>query len=162
MKFDGSTKGPWNGDLVDMVGQRWLVVYYEPPPQATSGGVEPAYGLRYHGMDCPLSILVYFDEVGQVLEYHCDAALPATISGRDIEFVDLDLDVIAGPSLEAWERDHEQFATNRVSMRYSDEAVQAAEAGMDLAHELIRTRATPFDGHAEGLLGRVLAAQGPV
>ncbi|MDZ7729082.1 MAG: DUF402 domain-containing protein [Dehalococcoidia bacterium] len=162
VKYDGSGKGPWEGDLVDAIGERWLVVFYEPPPQRTSAGNDAAFALRYHGMDCPLSVLVYFDHRGDVLEYHCDAALPATISGRDIRFVDLDIDVIADASLATHERDHEQFAANRERMGYDNEAIAAAEAGVALAYELMRTGATPFDGHPAALLGRLLAAQGPL
>jgi hypothetical protein len=57
----------------------WLVVFYEEPPQHPSSGVQAAYGLRYHGTETPLSILVYFDDKAEVLEYHCDAGFPATI-----------------------------------------------------------------------------------
>ncbi len=162
VKFDGTTKGPWDGDLVEVIGDEWLVVFYEPPPVATSTGAPPAYGLRYHGTTAPLSILVYFDLQGDVIEYHCDTAFPATIEGRDITFVDLDLDVVLDANLRGVVRDFDDFAGNRVSMGYSDEAVTFAHVGVMLAWELVERRAFPFDGHPARLLGKILAAQGPV
>ncbi len=162
VKFDGTRKAPWHGDLVDVHPDGWLVVFYEQPPQRTSSGGLPAYGLRYHGTEGPVSILVYFDARGEVLEYHCDAALPATISGRDIEFIDLDLDLMVSPGFECYERDHGDFEKNRAAMGYPAEAIEAAQAGIRRARALVAKRATPFDGHPAAVLGRVLAAQGPV
>jgi uncharacterized protein len=162
LKFDGTSKGPWHGDLVEVHPDGWLVVFYERPPQVTSDGVQPAYGLRYHGTALPLGVLVYFDERGGILEYHCDAALAATIEGRDIRFIDLDIDLIVGPDFLCFERDHEDFERNRSLMGYPEHVVAAARAGIEAARKLLVERATPFDGHPCALLGRVLAAQGPV
>ena len=162
VKFDGSSKGPWHGDLVEVIGDEWLVVFYEPPPVTTSEAIAPAYGLRYHGMAVPLSILVYFNANGEVIEYHCDSGFPATIEGRDITFVDLDLDVVLDASLRGVVRDFDDFAANRVSMGYNDEAIGFAHSGVMLAWELVERRDFPFDGHSARLLGKILASQGPV
>lgn len=160
-KFDGTAKPPWHGDLVDATPDGWLAVFYDHPPHHV-GGVEVGHALRYFSTELPLSVLVSFDAAGRLLEYQCDAALPATIDGRRIEFVDLDLDVMAGPSLAHFERDHETFERNRRAMAYPDDVVETARRGVVLATELIKARAYPFDGSAEALLGRVLAAQGPL
>jgi len=81
---------------------------------------------------------------------------------RRIEFVALDLDVIADGSLRYFERDGDTFARNRVAMGYTLEAMEAARRGVALAIRLIEAREYPFDGSPEALLGRVLAAQGTV
>jgi protein associated with RNAse G/E len=161
LKVDGSAKAPWNGDLVDTDGD-WLIVYYEAPGHRTSDGRPVAHALRYFSLAAPLSILVCFDEKGAVLEYQCDAALPATLRGRDIEFVDLDLDLMVGPDGSYHVRDQEAFAINSFVMGYSPEAVQAAHDGIDLALALVERREPPFDGSAGRILGRVLAASGPL
>lgn len=162
VKFDGSRKGPWHGDLVEAIGEDWLVVFYEPPPVSASTGEQPAYGLRYHGTAAPLSILVYFNANGEVIEYHCDAGFPATIEGRDITFVDLDLDVVLDANLRGVVRDFDDFEANRAAMNYSEEALIAAMEGVLLAWKMVESKKLPFDGHAERLLGKILAAQGPV
>lgn len=152
-KFDGSTKGPWRGEFVGEFNG-WAVVLYAPPPafQTTHSGLRPAYGLRYHGMERPLSIIVYFDEAGGLLEYFCDAALPATRDGDTFEFVDLDIDLVVAPDFSAVTRDWDDFATNCAAMRYSAEAVQAAFEGIELAKSLVARRAMPFDGHPQRLI----------
>ena len=160
-KFDGSAKPDWRGDLVEAIGERWLVVYHEVE-HVTALGTVATQGIRYYGMREPLTVLASFDAAGKLLCYQCDAALPARIEGRSIAFVDLDLDVIATPALATFVRDQEVFERRRVEMEYSEEAVAAAHEGIVLAQELIAARETPFDGHAERTLGMVLAARGPL
>jgi protein associated with RNAse G/E len=161
LKFDGTAKPSWHGDLVDSVDDRWLVVFFERPAYAIRGEAV-AYALQFYGMRQPLSILVCFDDAGNVMEWQCDAGLPARISGRVIEFTDLDLDVMVNPNGTYYVRDLEEFEARRVAMGYSEEAIQAAWKGVALALVLVRRKRYPFDGSAEALLGRVLAAQGPV
>ncbi|MEX0781811.1 MAG: DUF402 domain-containing protein [Dehalococcoidia bacterium] len=160
-KFDGSGKGPWHGDLVNETEDGWLVVFYDRPHHHVAG--QPViYALQYFSLKRPLSVLVNFDECGAVLEIQCDASFPATVSGRRIEYVDLDLDVMIDAQGEVTERDHDTFAERRVSLGYSDEAVEFAHEGIALAHELIERGAAPFDGSPARTLGRVIAAAGPL
>lgn len=161
LKFDGTAKPAWHGDLVDAVDDRWLVVFFERPAYAIRG--EPvAYALQFYGMLQPLSILVCFDDAGSVIEWQCDAGLPARITGRVIEFVDLDLDVMVNPDGTHYVRDLEDFKARSAAMGYSEEAKQAAWKGVALALLLVKRKRYPFDGSAEALLGRVLAARGPL
>lgn len=162
LKFGGAAKAPWHGDLVEADDQ-WLVVYYAAPAHQLRQSGEPvAHALRYFGLDCPLSVLVCFDGLGRVMEYQCDAGLPSKLVGRTIEFVDLDLDLIVAADLTGRERDGEAFANNRARLAYPAEVVSAAYEGVETAWVLLKARARPFDGSAEALLGRVLAAQGPL
>ena len=161
LKFDGTAKPSWHGDLVDAVGDRWLVVFFERPAYAIRGEAV-AYALQFYGMRQPLSILVCFDDAGNVMEWQCDAGLPARITGRVIEFTDLDLDVMVNPNGSYYVRDLEDFDARSTAMGYSDDAKQAAWKGVALALLLVKRKRFPFDGSAEALLGRVLAAQGPV
>ncbi|MBI5948905.1 MAG: DUF402 domain-containing protein [Chloroflexi bacterium] len=162
LKFDGTAKAPWEGHLVEAIGDRWLVVYYEAPPHRTETGETIAHALRYFGMDCPLSVLACFDATGRVLEWQADAGLPSRIDGRTIDFVDLDIDLMVDAAGRSRVRDILAFERNRRAMAYSQEAVTAAHSGIRLAQELFAARECPFDGSAEAILGRVLAAQGPL
>lgn len=162
LKFNGQAKRDWHGDLVDAVGDRWLVVYYVDPPHRTEAKAEITHCIRYFGLDVPLSVLVSFDALGQVLEYQCDAGLPAVVRGREISFIDLDLDIMADVRLIPRLRDEATFAQNQRSMAYPPEIAARAWEGVGLARELMEARACPFDGSAELLLGRILAAEGPL
>ena len=120
------------------------------------------YALQYFSLERPLVVLVNFDERGEVLETQCDAALPATLTGRRLDYVDLDLDLMVLPDGTAYERDRDDFERNRVAMGYTPEVVAAAHEGIALARDLLARGAPPLDGSARDLLGRVIAAQGPL
>lgn len=162
LKYDGQAKPDWQGDLVEAIGERWLVVYYGDPPHRTEAGVQVTHCLRYFGLDVPLSVLVSFDALGSVLEYQCDAALFSVMLGREVSFVDLDLDIMADASLEPRLRDEDSFERHRNSMRYPEEVVAQAWEGVRLAREWIATRSCPFDGSPALILGRIVASQGPL
>ncbi len=176
VKFDGSVSWEWEGDLVDGTDE-WLVVYHgpeHPPPakwarkwaaeseRAGNGEALPRYVIHYVGTAAPLTALLFYDERGEFLGGQCDAALPAKVSRREVTFVDLDLDVIVRADWSYYVRDHEDFERNRAAMGYAEGAIAAAREGVRLAEEMIRARRRPFDGHGEAVLGRVLAAQGPL
>jgi protein associated with RNAse G/E len=155
-------KSTWEGDLVEAIGDDWLVVYYDSPRHQTEAGLAVAHALRYFSLAAPLSILVCFDSAGAVLEYQCDAALPATLRGRTIDLIDLDLDLMVAADLSQHLRDEDTFTLNRFVMGYSPEAAEAAHEGIALAASLVERHEPPFDGSAAATLGRVLAAAGPL
>ncbi len=160
-KFDGTSKRDraWDGDIVEKIGDRWLVVYFRRPGhRAGAASDEAEHALAYAGMDCPLSVFISFDAHGRLIEYQCDAGYPAEIEGDELSFVDLDLDLIVRPGEMAFERDFDDFASRRRTMCYSPDAIQTAYRGLALAHRLVDARECPFDGSPAMLLDRILAA----
>lgn len=160
-KYDGSEKPAWDGDLVEATDE-WLAVFYEWPPPWKGMPEETRFAIRYFGTTIPLSVLVAFDERGSILQYQCDAGLPATIEGRTVAFVDLELDVIAAPDLSYFIRDEDEFAANGARWGYPEDVTAAAREGVALAEGFLASRAYPFDGSASRLLGVCLASAGPL
>ena len=67
-------------------------------------------------------------------------------SRRRIDFVDLDLDVVAAPDLSWRIKDEEEFLEHARTMGYGEHDVAAAREGVRLAIERIEHRQMPFDG----------------
>jgi protein associated with RNAse G/E len=159
-KFDGSTKRDraWSGDIV-ATSDGWNVIYFRRPDyRAGDPEVDVEHAFTYSSATLPLSIFISFDVYARLVEYQCDAALPATIESGEHSYVDLDLDLIVRPGRVAFERDFDDFAARRSAMCYTTEAVGKAYEGLALAHALLDARACPFDGSPELLLDRILAA----
>ncbi|WP_322817452.1 DUF402 domain-containing protein [Tepidiforma sp.] len=163
-KYDRSVRSTWPGDLVD-AHDDWLIVLHDSqhhpkdPPDPASA---PGYGIHTIGLREPLTVLHCFDALGHFIEAKCDAALPATISGRTIDFVDLDLDVVLLPEGTHHIRDREIFEQRARTMAYPPEVRRAAWCGILHALRRIRRRRFPFDGTPETILGRELASRGPL
>ncbi len=168
LKFDGTVKSEWDADLVSGTGGEWLVTLFDSERHAIRDDVPRTAGpqffvLHYLNTVRPLSIQMPFSSAGRRDgDTKCDAALPARWNGRVIEFTDLDLDVMVNPDGTYYVRDVEDFEARSAAIGYTEEARQAAWKGVALALLLVKRKRYPFDGSAEALLGRVLAAQGPV
>ncbi len=167
LKYDGSVKYDWDGDLVDG-GDGWVATFHEAAVHGKSLTLRdevPPFAIRYFWTGQPLGVLFCFDSQGTFTYAKCDASLPAEVSGRSVSFVDLDLDVVVVPTASGLSysvKDQAVFAARRLSMGYSEEACRAANRGMGIGLRMVRRRSFPFDGSAEALLGRVLASEGPL
>jgi hypothetical protein len=165
-KVDGSLRRVFLGDLVDEDEHGWLTVYHDSARHQNFKDGQPTqpppYIVYCLSMRLPLTVSFYFDSLGELLEAQADDALPATISGRTIAFTDLDLDVIVAPDGSSYVRDHDTFELNRAAMGYTAEHIAAAHEGIRLAQELLANESFPFDGSAARVLGRMLAAEGPL
>ncbi|MGE3073828.1 MAG: DUF402 domain-containing protein [Dehalococcoidia bacterium] len=162
LKFDGSVRYEWDGDMVAEL-DGWAVVLHNPnrhekrqakaPVEDGSGG----FGLHYLGFDEPVTVLFWFDERGRFVDAKCDAAYPAVRADDRMDFIDLDLDVIVLPGLQHYVRDQEVFAERSVTMAYSEEAKRIAHLGILHSLRMVRRELFPFDGHADELAQLVLS-----
>lgn len=177
LKYDGTVRREFTGDLVEARQDGWLVVYHDAArhesfkdgrrvtqlPAEAGNGTWAAPHLFYLLSERePLAVAFAFDALGELVAMHADAALPATVSGREMSFVDLDLDLVIETDYSFSARDFETFERNATTMGYDDTARTSAHEGLALARRLVLERAYPFDGSLERLLGMVLASEGPL
>jgi len=149
-------KPPWRSRVIDEIPGQWLVTYSHRPGHAPRG-IETVHALQFFGLDKPLTVLACFDEARALIEWQCDAALPAVRSEGMLEYVDLDLDVMVNPDGTHYVRDLEEFEERSVTLSYSVEAKAAAWKGVALALLLVKRKRYPFDGSAERLLAEVVS-----
>jgi hypothetical protein len=166
LKFDGAVRYEWEGDLLEEL-PGWSVVLHDSRRHQKRQTDSPApdneggFGFHYLGTNGPLTVLFWFDLRGRFVDAKCDAALPATLDGDRIDFVDLDLDVVVLPGFTHYVRDQEAFAERSVSMGYTEEAKRVAHQGILHALRMVRRRQYPFDGDPERLLRQVLSGTPP-
>lgn len=148
-KYDGTRKYAWEGDLLPDRWPGWRLMVHRPGRHLKFNQTDVAetWPLFVHcfGLIRPLSVLLQYGLDGAFAAAKCDAALPATLTGRKIDFVDLDLDVIVAADLSWHVRDEAVFAQNAERMGYGETAVAQARRGIALAQALVSARAFPFD-----------------
>jgi predicted RNA-binding protein associated with RNAse of E/G family len=160
-KVDGSTRSEWEGDLVAATDTTVTVFHDADVHAKTTRGLPwpyEGYAMHVVSLADPLTVLFTFDSLGTMVDAKCDAALPGELRGREVSFVDLDLDLVVLPDGTQTLRDLEKLRDGP----YTPGQRATAWRGVRLARELIATRAFPFDGSPEALLGRTLAARGPL
>jgi predicted RNA-binding protein associated with RNAse of E/G family len=94
------------------------------------------------------------------VDVYVDIATPSTWSPDEAEVraIDLDLDVIKGPTGRIWVDDEDEFADHRVSLGYPQDVVDAAIRSCEEVLKAVTDDAAPFDGTAGVWLDRLESA----
>ena len=149
LKYGGRLKSAWQGDLLPAPLEGWAVVLHHPRRHTKSQGDRrlPADRPFVHCLHTswPLTVLLQYGNNGAFEGAKCDAALPAETRGDEIEFVDLDLDLVVARDLAPVLRDEDDFARNAGAMGYTAEVRGQARRGIETARRLLAKRLFPFD-----------------
>lgn len=103
-------------------------------------GLVPAEHLDQRGW------LAAFHSPGGSVRVYVDVATPPTWQGTTVRSVDLDLDVVQGPSGRTWVDDEDEFADHRERWAYPEPLVEQALSSCAAVERAIRRGEPPFDG----------------
>ncbi|MEV7428008.1 DUF402 domain-containing protein [Nocardioides sp. NPDC092400] len=99
--------------------------------------------------------LATFHGEGGPLDAYVDMTTPPVWDGTVLRAVDLDLDVLRGPTGRVWVDDEDEFAEHRVTLGYPPEVCDLAVASCERVRALAEAGAAPYDGTAQGWLARL-------
>ncbi|MGH3445203.1 MAG: DUF402 domain-containing protein [Nocardioidaceae bacterium] len=99
----------------------------------------------------------YGDDVERPVDVYVDIATPVTWEDDLVHTVDLDLDVVQGPTGRIWVDDEDEFAEHRVALDYPADVVEHAVAGCRHVLDAVTRHGAPFDGTARDWLARFRA-----
>ena len=139
--------GDWLGIPAGTHMSRPGASYVAPTHQV---GLVPALG-----PDDGRGWLATFHAAGGPVRVYVDITTPPLWDGATVRAVDLDLDVVCGPTGRVWIDDEDEFAEHRVSLGYPAELTQAAMASCDRVHAAVAGELAPYDGSAEAWLTRL-------
>lgn len=148
-KYDGRVKSEWEGELLVSAEPDWLIVCHHPERHRKQRNGEALQADRlfihcFHTVE-PLAVLLQYDAQGQFEEAKCDAALPSTLDGQVVQFLDLDLDLVVSAELKIQLKDEDIFALHAKQMAYPGDVIEQAWRGIELAQSLVEARSFPFD-----------------
>jgi uncharacterized protein len=132
--------GDWLGIPAGTTMTRPGVDYVAPVAQV---GLVPG-----PGSDVERGWLATFHDEGGPVRVYVDMTTPPVWDGATLRAVDLDLDVIEGPTGRVWVDDEDEFARHRVELGYPDDVVALATASCAWIRGLLAEGAAPFDGSA--------------
>jgi hypothetical protein len=100
---------------------------------------------------------IYGDDADRPVDVYVDITTPCTWSDDEsqVTAVDLDLDVIKGPTGRVWVDDEDEFAEHQVSLGYPDDVVATALESCRAVLQAVTEGAEPFDGSARPWLERL-------
>jgi uncharacterized protein len=102
---------------------------------------------------------LYGDDPGRPVDVYVDISTPSvwTDDERQVRAVDLDLDVIKGPTGRIWVDDEDEFAEHRVSLGYPPDVVESAVRSCEDVVRAVTAAAPPFDGSHLAWIDRLRA-----
>lgn len=130
--------GDWLGIAAGTEMSRPGASYVAPTHQL---GLVPA-----PGPDADRGWLATFHDAGGPLRVYVDITTPPVWDERVVRAIDLDLDVLCGPTGRVWIDDEDEFADHRVRFGYPEEVVRHALAACDLVHAQVLGGHPPYDG----------------
>ncbi len=101
--------------------------------------------------------LATFHAAGGPVRVYVDITTPAVWDGDVLHAVDLDLDVVCGPTGRVWIDDEDEFAEHRVSLGYPDQITTLAMRSCDAVQAAMTAGRAPYDGSADVWLERLAA-----
>jgi uncharacterized protein len=107
------------------------------------------------GPDHERGWLATFHDVGGPMRVYVDITTPPVWDGPVLRAVDLDLDVICGPTGRVWIDDEDEFADHQVRFGYPEGVVLGAQASCDRVHAAVVDARAPYDGSAATWLTRL-------
>lgn len=138
--------GDWLGIPRSTVMTRPGATYVAPTAQA--GLVPPP------GPDGGRGWLATFHDEGGPVRVYVDITTPPRWQGSVLHAVDLDLDVICGPTGRVWVDDEDEFADHRVRFGYPEAVVAAALASCAQVEAAVAAGRAPYDGAAAAWIAR--------
>ncbi|MDB5324753.1 MAG: hypothetical protein JWM57_322, partial [Phycisphaerales bacterium] len=106
-----------------------------------------SHNLRYYWPDRHWNLSVRWRPDWSLEDYYVNIATPATWSSEQIDWVDLDLDLILSPdSPEPLLDDEDEFTRHSAAWHYPADLVKRCWATVEEVRQLMRQGRPPFDG----------------
>ena len=148
-KFNGSKHYRFAAGVVDASAD-CIRVYFPPGTTLDSyrGRLTSiSHNLRLYWPDRYWNLSVRWRPDGSLEDYYVNIATPASWSDQQIDWVDLDLDLILSPdAAEPLLDDEDEFERHRVAWNYPADLVRTCHDTVDKVRRLMAERAWPFDG----------------
>ncbi len=132
-KYDGSLRRQWTAGVVIQTEELTIAVgRFEFDVEHSDLGLikQGTVSFEHFWPDRWYNIFRFHDPDGSLRNYYCNVAMPFTLDGGTLEFVDLDIDVVVWPDGRVEVLDRDDFEENSVKFGYDSEVVNMAEAAL--------------------------------
>ncbi|HUR97886.1 MAG TPA: DUF402 domain-containing protein [Pyrinomonadaceae bacterium] len=123
-KFDGTIRRSWHCELVErrsslliFVGEFDADVQHSELGRIQKGTVS----YEYYWLDRWYNIFRFHEPSGKLRNFYCNISMPPKFENDVLDYVDLDIDVLAGPDLAPTVLDREDYERNAELFNYPDE-----------------------------------------
>lgn len=130
LAYDGSLRREWAAEIVGTSSSRIDLrgVFETTIEHPDLGRIEAGtLSHEYYWTDRWYNLFRFEHPVGELRNYYCNIAMPPILTGSELSYVDLDIDVLIWPGKDPIILDREEFEENSVRLGYPQDVVDGAE-----------------------------------
>ncbi len=146
-KYDGTISRIWranyvcrDGPLIELLGRFDRDVSHPHLGLIKKGTVSK----EYFWLDRWFNVFCFFEPDTVFRNFYCNVSQPPKLSAGNLDYVDLDIDVIVWPDRRTEILDRNEFTANAIAFGYSASDMKLAERGLAEILELIEACGFPF------------------
>ena len=146
--FDGEIKRTWRCELIDRSESLYLLrgVFEQEVLHPSLGRIAAGtVSYEFFWTDRWYNIFRFHEPDGSFRNFYCNICRPAEVTGRAIDYIDLDIDLVVDRKGGFVVLDEIEFQENSVRYSYPPEVVHEVRSAVESLLALIEGRKFPFD-----------------
>lgn len=153
LKFDGIVRRSWTCELIGQnENELTFVGIFDRDVEHDHLGLirKGTFSYEYYWLDRWYNVFRFHEPDGRFRNYYCNLTLPPTFDGNNLDYVDLDIDLLVWPDMSIEILDSAEFDENSEKFVYPADLIRKVELSIDELTGLIERREFPFDQHRQG------------
>lgn len=133
-KFDGSIRRSWKAGIVSQSEDLIVAVgrFDRDVEHSDLGSIkEGTVSFEHFWLDRWYNVFRFHEPDGSLRNYYCNIAMPASMNGHELDFIDLDIDVVVWPDGRLEILDRDDFAENAIKFAYPQDTIARAERSLE-------------------------------
>jgi uncharacterized protein len=146
-RFDGSIRRSWSCELIERDEPRlvFVGVFEFDVEHAELGSISRGTtSYEYYWLDRWYNVFAFFEPDGSFRNYYCNINTPPTLNVLELDYIDLDLDVVVWPDGSIMTLDRDEYERNSELFSYPREIRSTAESALEEVLRLANERLLPM------------------
>ena len=123
LAYDGTVRRSWHCELIERSGPH-LVFLGTFDRDVEHGDLGPirkgTISYEYYWLDRWYNIFRFHEADGTLRNYYCNINMPPNFVGGELNYIDLDIDIVVWPDMSYQVLDRDEFETSAALFHYSE------------------------------------------
>lgn len=131
LAFDGTVRRSWKCKLIERIDPLLLFVgtFDRDVEHGELGLIKKGtISYEYYWLDRWYNIFRFHEADGRLRNYYCNINMPPTFVGGELNYIDLDIDVVVWSDMRYQILDRDEFEENAAKFNYSEKIREMVEA----------------------------------
>lgn len=147
-KYDGRISKSWQAELIEKSRDVLLfkgVFDFDVNHEKLGFIRRGTISYEYYWPEKWYNVFRFHQPEGELRGFYCNVAMPPRFGDEEMDYIDLDLDILANPDLSYELLDMDEFEEHTTEFGYPAEVVEKAMSGLSELIGLIENRQFPFN-----------------